>query len=144
MFRKSLFILITLQFLTAFFHSLSFFSTPQPTNDTEKQLVDLFVNYKQNLGLGIQRSMYDLFTGLSLCFTLICILGGWINLYFLRHGLPHHLWRGLLRIESIIFGGVFLSMLLFTFLPPIVCTFMIFVTCIGAYYISQKSTLENL
>lgn len=84
MFRKAIFSLLTLQFLTAFFHSLSFFTSPVSANETEKQLIDLFTNYKQDLGMGFNRSMYDLFRGLSACFTLICILGGWVNLYFLK------------------------------------------------------------
>ena len=87
MFRKAIFSLLTLQFLTAFFHSLSFFTSPVSANETEKQLIDLFTNYKQDLGMGFNRSMYDLFRGLSACFTLICILGGWVNLYFLKNDL---------------------------------------------------------
>lgn len=142
MFRKSLFVLITMQFITAFFHSLSFINQPVGRNETEKQLIDLFVNYKQDLGMGIHRSTYDLFTGLSLCFTLICILGGLINLFFLRKGLPQEFWPGLLKIEIIVFGAVFLSMLVFTFLPPIVCTALIFFTSIFAYYFSTKYALD--
>lgn len=143
MFRKSLFTLITLQFLTAFFHSLSFFTHPTGTNDTEKTLIDLLTNYKQDMGAGIHRSTYDLFTGLSTCFTLICILGGWINIYFLRRNLNPELWRGLLKIQSIVFGALFLCMVRFTFLPPIVLTGLIFVAAVFNWYISDKSTLTE-
>jgi hypothetical protein len=62
MLRKSLFALITFQFLTAFFHSMSFISKPTATNETEEKLIDLFTNYKQDLGAGFSRSTFDLFT----------------------------------------------------------------------------------
>ena len=132
-----------MQFLTAFFHTLSFFSKQEGRNETEKQLLDLIVNYKQDLGMGIHRSTFDLFTGLSLCFTLICLLGGLINVYFLRRRLPQEFWPGLLKIEVIVFGAVFLSMLVFTFLPPIVCTAFIFLASIFALYFSTKYTLDS-
>lgn len=132
-----------MQFLTAFFHSLSFFSKPVGRNETENQLVDLFMNYRQDLGVGIHRSTYELFTGLSLCFTLICIFGGLINLYFLRMRLPQNFWPGLLKIELTVFGAVFLSMLVFTFLPPIVCTALIFIASIFAFNYSTMYTLDS-
>ncbi len=143
MFRKSLFVLITMQFLTAFFHSLSFFAKQEGRNDTEKQLLDLLVNYKQDLGMGIHRSTFELFTGLSLCFTLICLLGGLINVYFLRQRLPQEFWPGLLKIEVVVYGAVFLSMLVYTFLPPIVCTALIFLSAVFALYFSKKYTLDS-
>lgn len=139
MFRKAIFSLLTLQFLTAFFHSLSLFTTPVSTNETEKQLIDLFTNYKQDLGMGFNRSMYDLFKGLSTCFSLICILGGWINLYFLKNDLGAQLWKGLLNIEIVVFGTLFLVMLFFTFLPPIVLTGLIFITAITSRYLVDTS-----
>lgn len=144
MLRKSLFALITFQFLTAFIHSLSFFAKPDPsdaTNETEKQLIDLFVNYNQDLGAGFSRSTYDLFTGLSACFTLICILGGWVNLYFLRKKLNSSLFRGLLFIEMVVFGVVFLVMILYTFLPPIALSGLIFAGCLISWHSSSKDTL---
>ena len=138
MFKKALFSLITLQFLTAFFHALSFLSSPRATNETEKQLIDLMVGYKQDMGMGISRSTYDLFKGLSTCFAFICILGGWINLYFLKTNLDATHWKGLLRIESIVFGAVFIAMMVFTFLPPIVLTGMITSAALFAWYRSDK------
>ncbi|MEP7321611.1 MAG: hypothetical protein ABI761_06815 [Saprospiraceae bacterium] len=143
MFRKALFTLITLQFLTAFFHSLSFFTHPVASNDTEKQLIDLLTNYKQDMGGGIHRSMYDLFIGLSICFTLICILAGWINVYFLRRKLNAQYWKGLLKIECFVFGALFIGMVVFTFLPPIVLTGLIFIAACFSWYISDKSSLAE-
>lgn len=142
MLRKSLFALITVQFLTAFFHSMSFFGKPRATNETEEKLIDLFTNYKQDLGAGFSRSTFDLFNGLSTSFTLICLLGGWINLFFLRKRLDASLWRGLLFIEMVVFGALFLFMILFTFLPPIVLTGLIFISSTMAWHYSTKDTLS--
>ncbi|MBL0113121.1 MAG: hypothetical protein IPP42_20725 [Saprospiraceae bacterium] len=105
-------------------------------------MIDLFTNYKQDLGMGFNRSMYDLFRGLSACFTLICILGGWVNLYFLKNDLSAHLWKGLLKIEIIVFGALFLVMLFFTFLPPIVLTGLIFTAAIASRYLVDTNQAE--
>lgn len=118
---------IILQFLTSAFHSLSFFMTPEPRNETEKQLLDLTTIYKPDAGMGFNPSHADLFTGLSLCFTLICIFGALLNWYFKKKSLATDLWKGLLLIQIIIFGALFIAMLAFTFFPPIVCTGLIFI-----------------
>jgi hypothetical protein len=141
MLRKSLFALITFQFLTGFVYALSFLGTPIATNETEKQLIDLFTNYKQDLGAGFKRSTFELFTGLSACFTLICILGGWVNLYFLKKKLDSSLFRGLLFIEMVVFGVVFTLMILFTFLPLIVLSGLIFSGCVMAWHYSSRDSL---
>ncbi len=138
MFKKAVFSLLSLQFLTAFFHLLSFFNTPHGTNDTERQLIDLMTNYKQDMGMGIFRSTFDIFTGLSTCFVLLCIFGGWINLFLLKNNTSAHLWKGLLRIQSIVFGGLCISMTFFTFLFPIVFTGLITLAAVTAFYFSDK------
>ncbi len=143
MFRKALFTLITLQFLTAFFHSLSFFTHPQGTNDKEKALIDLMTTYRQDMGAGIHRTTYDIFIGLSSCLPLLCALGGWINLYFLRKNLNQELWKGMLRIQCFIYGALFVSMSFFTFLPPIVLTGLIFLAALYSWYIADKSSLSE-
>lgn len=139
MFKKAVFSLITLQFFAAFLHSLSFLSRPVGTNDTEKQLIQLLTSYKQEMGLGISRSTFDVYTGLSTCFCFLCILGGWINLYFLKNNLHALLWKGLLRIQSIVFGAVLVSMVVFTFLPYMVIMGLIVVAAGTAYYTSDMA-----
>lgn len=124
---------IITQLLTAAFHSISFFVKPEPKNETEKQLLDLVNNYKPDSGMGFHPSFADLLTGLSLCFTLICLLGALINWYFKKKNLAAELWKGLLLIEIVIFGAMFIGMAIFTFLPPIVCTALIFIFVSGAY-----------
>lgn len=124
---------VVMQLLTASFHSLSFFAKPEAKNETEKQLLDLTSNYKPDSGLGFHPSFADLFTGLSLCFTLICLFAAAANWYFKKNDLPASLWKGFLLIQTLVFGAVFIAMLVFTFFPPIVCTALIFIFVTGAY-----------
>ncbi len=130
---------IILQLLTAAFHSLSFFMKPEPQNETEKQLFNLMSSYKPDAGMGFHPSFASLFTGLSLCFTLICFFGALINWYFKKKNLAPDLWKGLLLIQIIIFGGLFVAMLVFTFFPPIFCTGLIFIF-VSVSYLTAKKT----
>ncbi len=125
---------IITQLLTAAFHSLSLFVTPEPTNETEKQLMDLTRNYKPDAGMGFHPSFKDFFTGFSISFTLLFIFGALINLYFKRKNLLPEVWKGLLLIETIIFGGIFIAMAVFTFVVPVICTGLIFLFILGAYF----------
>jgi len=124
---------IVTQFLTSVFHSLSFFAKQEPTNETEKQLIDITGSYRANLGMGFHRTFAELFTAVSLCFTLICLFGALINWYFKKKNLAADLWKGLLLIEMVIFGAMFIAMAVFAFLPPIICTGLIFLFVSGAY-----------
>jgi hypothetical protein len=126
------------QFLTALFHSLSFISPAKPRNETEKQLTDLVTNYKINMGAGIKRSFYNLFIGVSVCFTLIYVLGGIMNWYFVRSGVSVEIWNGFLLIQVIVYGAIFVLQLRFTFLPPIIVTGLVFIFLTGAYIITKK------
>lgn len=129
---------IVTQLLTAVFHSLSFFMKPEPKNDTEKQLFDLLSSYKPDAGMGFNPSFANLFTGLSLCFTLICFFGLLLNWYLKRKSIEVGLWKGVLLIQIIIFGSMFTAMLAFTFFPPIVCTALIFIF-VTASYLTAKN-----
>ena len=125
------------QLLTAFFHSLSFVSKPKPANDTEKQLMSLISDYKLNLGGGIRRSFRSIFTGVSICFTLIFILGAALNWYFIRAGISPGLWNGILLIQLIVFGAVFLFQTRLTFWPPIIVSGLVFLFLAGSYLTNQ-------
>lgn len=124
---------IVTQFLTSAFHSLSFFAKQEPTNETEKKLIDLVSGYKADLGMGFHRTFAELFTAVSLCFTLICLFGGILNWYLKRKSIAADLWKGILLIQIIISGAMFTAMLSFAFFPPIVCTGLIFIFVSGAY-----------
>lgn len=129
---------IVLQLLTASFHSISFFVKPEPANETEKQLMDLTRNYKPDMGFGFNPSFKDMFTGLSICFTLVCIFGALLNWYFKKQNIATGLWKGVLLIELVIFGGLFAAMLAFTFIAPVVCTGLIFIFALISYLTSKN------
>ena len=99
-------------------------------------------NYKMDMGVGISRSFSDVFFSLSICFKLICILAGIINWYLKKKNIPADIWKGLLLIETIISGVLFLVMLKFTFLPPIVCTDAISFFLLGAYFVTEPAKAE--
>ncbi|MBL7738339.1 MAG: hypothetical protein JNK14_03915 [Chitinophagaceae bacterium] len=127
---------IIAQLLTALFHSLSFISPAKPRNDMEKQLVEITTKYKIDMGAGIKRSFYSLFIGVSSCFTLIFILGGILNWYFLRTGISGEVWKGFLLIQLIVYGIIFLLQVKFTFLPPIIVTGLVFLFLAGTYFLA--------
>lgn len=116
-----------LQILTGLIHSLSFFNDPRATNDTERQLVELMSAYRMDLGAGFHPTMSDLFTSMSACFALLYLFAAWINVYLLRKNIGGELWKGLLNIQRFVFGISFVVMVVFTFLPPIVLTGLVFV-----------------
>ena len=132
-------IAIALQLLTAFVHSLSFFSDPVAANDQEKMLIDLMYNYSMDLGAGYQRTMHEIVNALSACFSLVYLLGGAINWYLLRQNAEPRMLRGLLTIQLAVFGFAFALMVIYTFLPPIVLTGLVFVFLFGAWVKTPKT-----
>ncbi len=125
---------IIAQLLTSIFHSISFFVKEKPGNETEKLLIDLSKNYKINMGAGIKRSFGQLFIGVSGCFTMIYILGAVLNWYFLQTSISAGEWKGLILIELVAYGIVFLLQVRFTFLPPIIVTGLVFLFLAGTYF----------
>ena len=117
-----------------------FFLHPEPENETEKHLLDLVTNYKPDASMGFHPSFANLFTGLSFCFTLICLFGALLNWYFIKKRLPAELWKGFLLIETIIVGAVFMTMLCFTFFPPVLGTGLVFIfVSIACLTVNQKT-----
>ena len=126
------------QLITASEHSLSLFIDVPPANDTEVQLQTLITTYHMSLGAGFSPTYSDLFTALSSCFTFLCLFAGLTNGYLLiKHAEPN-LMKGILAINVAIFGVVFIVMAVFTFLPPIVCTGLIFFNLLAAYLVVPK------
>jgi len=132
--RFSFFIwsLIIFQLLTAVIHSISFFITPVGTNPTETQLINLISTYKMDMGNGIFRTYSEIVVSLSICFTLICLFGGLLNWFLKRNQITSKVWKGVLLIECIVFGILFLVVLLYAFVPPMVCIGLIFISSIAA------------
>lgn len=125
---------IGFQFLTAAVHSLSFIRSPQGQNDTEVQMINLMYNHKMDMGAGFHRSMGQIFTSVSLCFTLIFLLGALINFYLIRVQAPPGLIKGIVGIQSLIFAAVFLGAVFLAFLPPAVFTGLVFLFLTVSYF----------
>jgi hypothetical protein len=130
-------------FLTALIHSLSFFIQPAPQNETERQLLDLLANYKSDLGGGFKRSTKDLFTALSACFSLVCLLGGLTIAYLAHEKTELRILKGVVGINVLIFGICFGLMAVFTFLPPIVLTGLIFLCLLTTYLLMPKASTAS-
>lgn len=123
---------VVFQLLTAFFHSLSLFITPEPENEIQRQLMEL-MTHKMDMGGGFRPSMGNLVTALSSCFSFLCLLGGVTNAFLLRKKAPLDIIRGNVRINILIFGACFAVMAFLTFLPPIILTGLIFICLILAF-----------
>jgi len=130
---------VIFQFVTAALHSLSLIITPELHNDTERQLHELITNYHPDMGGGFHPSFWNLFTALSACYPLLCILGGLTLGYLvLKHTGPE-IMRGIILINLIVFGVCFVIVLIFTFLPPIILTGLIVINLLAAYITVPKS-----
>ena len=122
-----------LQIITASIHAMSFLRHRAASNETERQLNELLTTYRPDLGPYFHPTMGDIFTGLSSCFTFLFLLGGITNLFLAQKNLSQEIWKGITSISLIIFGGCFLVMLNFAFLPPIILTGLVFVGLCFAY-----------
>ena len=130
---------IVFQFITAILHSLSLFVKPEPANETERQLMQTLNTYKFDMGGGFHRTFADLVTALSSCFSFVCLLGGLtLGYLLLKHAEPR-LMKGIIGINLIVFGAIFVVMAVFTFLPPIILSGLIFVNLLAAYIFIPKA-----
>ena len=132
---------ITFMFATAAIHATSLFVQPVPQNDTEKQLLDLMTNYKQDL-MGFHRSTAELVTALSSCFSLLYVLGGFTNVYMLRTRVSGEFLKGFLGLNLLVFVPCFAIMLLLTFPPPIILTGLVAISLAAAYFTIPKEPVS--
>jgi cellulose synthase/poly-beta-1,6-N-acetylglucosamine synthase-like glycosyltransferase len=121
-----------LQLLTGAIHALGFVIQQEPSNDTERQLMELMSTYRLDMA-PFHPTMQHLMEALSSCFTFLYFLGGFTILFLSGKGLSPETWKGLTGIQVLIFGAAFLVMLLLTFLPPIIITGLVFVALCLAY-----------
>lgn len=117
-----LWLAVAFLFLTGLIHAVGLFISPVPANETERQMIELMMNYKQDLGAGFHKSMWSLFTALSSCFTFVFLMGGATIAFLLKRNASALILKGLVGIYLLLFGIIFVVMVLFTFLPPIVLT----------------------
>jgi hypothetical protein len=127
------------QFLTAAAHSISLVLAPQGQNQIEKQLLDLMHDYEMDMGAGIHRSMWQIYSAMSSCFVLLFLLGALINLHIIRNKTSADWAKAIVGIEIIIYGICFLVMLFLTFLPPAALTGLVFI-CLSVSYFRVKKT----
>lgn len=130
---------IVFQILTALAHSLSFFIQPQATNDTEKQMLDLMMNYKNEMGAGFTPTMFDIMNSLSAGFALLYLFGGLMNWYLWRAVKDRIILKGTLHIQLLVYGIMFIVSLFLTFLPPITFTGVVFILLLMARLTWPKS-----
>ena len=122
-----------LQIVTAGVHAMSFYRQPELTNETERKLHELMTTYRPDMGPWFHPTPGDIFQALSACFTFLYLFGGLINLYLVPKKLAPEIWKGLVSINLLIFGAVFLVMLLLTFIWPIALSGIVFITMCLAY-----------
>lgn len=108
------------QFITTLLHFSSLFVSLPQGNETEKQLSTLMDTYTFDLGAGFHRTMSELTLVFSVCFCLVCLLGGLLNWYLLRKKVESEIMRGVITINLIVFGILFGLTVAFTFLVPII------------------------
>ena len=130
---------VLFQFVTAALHSLSFIAKPKLRNDTERQIQELVTTYRESMGAGFYPTLWDLFSAMSACFLLLCLLGGLTLGYLLLKDANVNLMRGVILINLIIFSATFVIMSVFTFLPPIVMTGLIALNLLAAYITAPKA-----
>jgi hypothetical protein len=129
---------VIFQFLTAAAHSISFFVSADIENEKDRQLHDLLTTYYHDMGAGFHRTFFDLFTALSACYPLLCVLGGLTLGYLLWKHTEPALMKGILLINVIVFGICLVVMIVFTFLPPIIMTGLIFLNLLAAYLLCPR------
>jgi len=135
---------VVLQFLTGLIHSLSLFMKPNAQNDTERQLIDLMSNYRLDMGAGYHRSMVQILTALSSCYSLLCFLGALTLAYLLKKNAPLNILKGVAGINLLIFGIAFAMMVAFTFLPPIILTGLIVATLGAGFLLLRTRSAESI
>jgi len=137
-----LWVTVVVQLLTAAVHSISLFITPAPTNDTERQLIDILMNTRLDMGAGIHRSPMNLFIALSSCFSFLYLLAALINIYLLRKKVDPGLVRGMVGIQLVVLGVYFCVAVMLTFLLPITFTGLVFVTLAITFFLTPKVSTE--
>jgi len=124
---------ILFQFLTAVIHTIGLFVRPEPTNDTERQLVGLLKTYELNAGLGFTPTYADLFTAMGASFTFLLLFAGFTNGYLLIKQIEPNVMKGIVGINVAVFLVCFITMAVFTFITPIFFTGLIFLNLLIAY-----------
>lgn len=125
---------------TAALHTFGLLSGFVATNETEKTMLGLMASYKMEMGGGFTPSMNDLMKSFSISLSLLLVFGAFTNLVLLRTKSPGHLVKSMLGLQVLVFGACFVTMLMLTFIVPVVCTGLVFVSLLTAYFLSLNKT----
>lgn len=128
------------QFISAIIHVPSFFISPPPNNETEKQLFTLMDTYKFDLGAGFHHTMTEMTLVFSACLDLLCLLGGLLNWYLLRKKIEPEIMKGVITINLVIFGVLSVLTIAFTFVLPIVSIGLIVLFLILSLFTVNKNS----
>ena len=123
---------------TAGIHMLSFIGQPEPANETERQLLDLMRNYKQDLGFGIMRITQDIFNFLSLCMPFLCLFAGISNLLLVRHFDNAEIAEKIVTFNAVFWTVLLVPLYALTFLPPEVCFTLAWLGFAAAFFAFKK------
>lgn len=134
---------VIFQFLTAAIHALSLFIPLQPTDDTERRMVELVTTYKMDMGAGFHPTFFNLFTALSSSFTFLCLFAALTNGYLLWKHTEANVMKGIIGINLAVFGIFFVVAAYFTFLPPIICVGLIFINLLAAFVVAPKTESDS-
>jgi len=137
-YRFWLWLAVVILLLNALIHSVTLFLEPAPHDETQRQLFDLMATYKQDFGAGFKRSTKELVTALSACFSFLCLLGGLTLAFLLRKQAELRIMKGVVGIHVLVFGICFAVMVVFTFLPPIILTGLIFLSLLLGYFLMPR------
>src|ERR1041385_7890687 len=96
-------------------------------------------SYQMDMGSGIYRSMWQLYSAMSACFVLLFLLGALINLYIVKNKTSSDWAKAIVSIEIIIYGICFLVMLFLTFIPPAALTGLVFICLVVSYFRVKKT-----
>lgn len=120
---------------TGLAHLLGHYSlmTGAPQDETHRQLLELMRGYTRDLGLGFERSTFDLLAGFSLTFSILTAGMGLVGLLLGRRAGPV---PGLLRQSAVLYAGIYGVMtamaLRYWFPAPLLFLAAAFVCFVGA------------
>src|SRR4026209_2832923 len=87
------------QLLTGLVHSASLFISPEPENETARQMYNLLTTYRMDMGAGFYPTFSNLFTALSSCFTFLCLFAALTNGYWLFKQTEPNVMKGIIGIN---------------------------------------------
>jgi len=118
-----------LALLMAAVHLVGHVAGPQaPTNDTERQLLDLATNYQYDVPGGAKRALMDFMNGFSLAYSMLLATMGALGLVIAKRGLEDPvLMVGAARVIALGCAGLLLVSLTHFFIVPTIFTAAILV-----------------